>query len=92
MHTCSKKDNDLFEPNPNKPLILKEELVSVLVRPEIADLAKLISDNFWSNDTIPDREFGMTQYSLSVSVYQNLLKKLEDDETENKTCLDIEYE
>ena len=45
--------------------ILKEELVSVLVRPEIADLAKLISDNFWSTDMIPDREFGMTQYSLT---------------------------
>jgi len=42
---------------------LEEESVSVLFRPEIAYLAKLISDNFRSIDTIPDMEFGMTQYA-----------------------------
>ena len=41
---------------------LEEESVSILVRPEITYLAKLISDNFRSIDTIPDKEFGMTQY------------------------------
>ena len=41
---------------------LEEELVSVLVRPEIVNLAKLINDNFRSIDTIPDVEFGMTQH------------------------------
>ena len=42
---------------------LEEESVSVLFRPKIMYLAKLISDNFQSIDTIPDMEFGMNQYA-----------------------------
>ena len=42
---------------------LVEELVSMLVRPEIMYLAKLISYNFRSVDMIPDMEFGTTQYA-----------------------------
>ena len=55
-------------------LYLEEESVSILVRPEITYLAKLISDNFWSIDTIPDMEFGMTQYASSacIRIYTNV--------------------
>jgi len=61
LHIFLKKD-DLFELNWNEPN-LEEESVSILFRPEITYFAKLISDHFQSIDTIPDMEFGMTQYA-----------------------------